>query len=319
MKRVLIGVGVACAVATGLVVLAAPQSTKPASPAPAASPSPAPPQVPPAGGPPGLPPGPGAAAAPAPLKPEDEAKVLYAIGYVLGRETGVFALNAAEAEEVKKGFADFLAGKEAQVTLDTYGPQIRPFAQTRLTRKTDVEKEKGRAFAEQAAKEPGATKADSGLVYIEKSKGTGASPKPTDKVKVHYHGTFTDGKVFDTTQGRDPAELNVNGVIPCWTEGLQKMAVGGKARLVCPSTIAYGDTGRPGMPGGATLVFDVELVEILPATAAAAPPAPPAAAPPAVPAPAARTPSTPAKPAGAAKPPAAVKPAPKPSPSPKAQ
>src|SRR6185503_5715423 len=171
MKRLLIGLGLACALATALV--AAPQATKPA----------------------------------------DEPKVLYSIGYVLGRETSVFVLTPAEAEEVKKGFADFLAGKDPQVTLETYGPQIRPFAQARMTKKLEQEKEKGRTFADQALKEPGAVKTDSGLVYIEKAKGTGAVPKATDKVRVHYHGTFADGKVFDTTQGRDPAELNVNGVI----------------------------------------------------------------------------------------------------------
>jgi FKBP-type peptidyl-prolyl cis-trans isomerase FkpA len=120
----------------------------------------------------------------------------------------------------------------------------------------------------------------SGLVYQSLKEGTGPSPAATDVVKVHYRGTFPDsGKEFDSSYKRnEPTEFPLNGVIPCWTEGVQKMKVGGKARLVCPANIAYGDQGRPpAIPGGATLVFDVELLEIK--AAAAAPAAPPAAAP----------------------------------------
>jgi FKBP-type peptidyl-prolyl cis-trans isomerase FkpA len=216
-----------------------------------------------------------AAPAAAPLRPEDEAKVLYVVGFVLGRETGVFGLTPAEAEQVTKGFADSVAGANPQFALETYGPQIRPLAQARQARRAEVEKEKGRAFVDQAAREPGAVRAASGLVFVEKVKGSGPTPRPTDQVKVNYHGALVDGKVFDSTEGRGPAEFALNGVIPCWTEGLQKVAVGGKARLVCPSSIAYGDAGRPGIPGGATLVFDVELLGVTPPAAAA--PAAPAA------------------------------------------
>ena len=161
-----------------------------------------------------------------------------------------------------------------------------------------MEKEKGRAYAEQAAKEPGAVRTASGLVFAEKTKGSGPTPKPGDTVKVNYHGTFVDGKVFDSTQGRGPAEFQLSGVIPCWTEGLQKLAVGGKGKLVCPSSIAYGDAGRPGIPGGATLVFDVELLAItppVPAPALSATPRP-APRPSAGAAPRARPSARPAKP-----------------------
>ena len=89
--------------------------------------------------------------------------------------------------------------------------------------------------------------------------------KATDKVKVHYHGTLIDGTVFDSSvERKQPIDFALNGVIPCWTEGVQMMKVGGKARLVCPSEIAYGDNGAPPkIKPGATLVFDVELLEIV--------------------------------------------------------
>jgi FKBP-type peptidyl-prolyl cis-trans isomerase FkpA len=119
-------------------------------------------------------------------------------------------------------------------------------------------------YLAKAAAEPGAVKTPSGLVYTELKAGTGASPRATQTVKVNYRGTFIDGKEFDSSYKRNmPIEFPLNGVIPCWTEGVQRMKVGGKSRLVCPSSIAYGDSGRPGaIPGGATLVFEVELLGI---------------------------------------------------------
>ncbi len=102
------------------------------------------------------------------------------------------------------------------------------------------------------------------MIYREVSAGSGASPQATDTVKVHYRGTLIDGTEFDSSYKRnEPAQFPLNQVIPCWTEGVQKMKVGGKARLVCPSSIAYGDQGRPSIPGGAALLFDIELLEII--------------------------------------------------------
>ncbi len=115
-----------------------------------------------------------------------------------------------------------------------------------------------------AAKEPGATLTASGLVYRVLKDGTGASPKASDMVKVHYKGTFPDGREFDSSYKRnEAAEFPLNGVIPCWTEGVQRMKVGGKAKLTCPSTIAYGARGAGSViPPNATLVFEVELLGI---------------------------------------------------------
>jgi len=101
-------------------------------------------------------------------------------------------------------------------------------------------------------------------VYTVIKEGAGASPKATDNLKVHYHGTLPDGKVFDSSvERKEPASFPLNGVIPCWTEGVQLMKVGGKSKLICPSQIAYGDRGSPPqIKPGATLIFEVELLDI---------------------------------------------------------
>ena len=115
-----------------------------------------------------------------------------------------------------------------------------------------------------AAKEPGASVAASGLVYRSLKDGTGASPKATDTVKVNYKGTLPDGTKFDASADHGgPITFPLNRVIPCWTEGVQKMKVGGQAKLTCPSAIAYGPRGAGGViPPNATLVFEVELIAI---------------------------------------------------------
>lgn len=196
-------------------------------------------------------------------KTEDD-KTLYAVGLALARELQVFTLSPAEAEMVKRGLADALAGKKPVVELETYGPKIQALAQARRDKAGEKQAAIGKEFAEKAAKEKGAVRSDSGLVYLALKEGTGAAPKDTDTVKVHYRGTFTDGREFDSSYGRgQPAEFPLNGVIKCWTEGVQKMKVGGKAKLVCPPAVAYGDKGAGGViPPNATLVFEVELLEI---------------------------------------------------------
>ena len=118
--------------------------------------------------------------------------------------------------------------------------------------------------AVKAAKEPGAVVTASGLVYKSIKEGSGTSPKATDSVKVNYRGTFPDGKEFDSSKPGQPAVFALNGVIKCWTEGVQMMKPGGKARLTCPSAIAYGERGAGGglIPPNATLVFEVELLAV---------------------------------------------------------
>ena len=216
----------------------------------------------------------GARAAPEP-KTEDE-KTLYALGLVVSQSLTAFALSDAELEIVKAGITDGATNKKPKVVLETYGPKIQELAQHRAQKVSEGEQKKGAAFIAEELKKKGAVKKPSGLVYTEVKAGTGAAPKPTDKVKVHYKGTLIDGKVFDSSIDRgEPAELPLNGVIPCWTEGVGLMKVGGKARLVCPSSIAYNEQGAPpDIRPGATLVFEVELLDVKAAAADAAPPAP---------------------------------------------
>ena len=114
------------------------------------------------------------------------------------------------------------------------------------------------------AKEKGAVTTPSGLVYLSLKDGKGASPAATDTVKVHYRGTFLDGKEFDSSFKRnEPTSFPLNRVIPCWTEGVQRMKVGGKAKLTCPPSIAYGERGAGGViPPNSTLQFEIELLEV---------------------------------------------------------
>ncbi|MBL8334938.1 MAG: FKBP-type peptidyl-prolyl cis-trans isomerase [Rubrivivax sp.] len=117
-----------------------------------------------------------------------------------------------------------------------------------------------------AAAEPGAVVTDSGLVFRSLKDGSGAKPAASDVVRVHYRGTFPDGREFDSSHKRgQPAEFPLNRVIPCWTEGVQRIGVGGKAKLTCPSRTAYGERGTPGgpIPPNATLLFEVELIGIV--------------------------------------------------------
>ncbi len=196
----------------------------------------------------------------------DDEKVIYALGLSVYRSLAPFDLSPAEMEIVKRALADAAAGKPA-VELNALAPKIEPFAKARSGRVAEREKTASKTYLDKAAAEPGVTKSPSGLLYHELKAGTGASPKATDTVRVHYRGNLVNGTEFDSSYKRnEPAQFPLNGVIKCWTEGVQKMKVGGKSKLVCPSDIAYGDAGRPSIPGGATLIFEIELLGIVGAT-----------------------------------------------------
>ncbi|MEP7354030.1 MAG: FKBP-type peptidyl-prolyl cis-trans isomerase [Acidobacteriota bacterium] len=193
----------------------------------------------------------------------DDSKAIYAIGLSLARNLDPLALTPAELDIVKQALTDS-ANKKPAIDLEVYGPKINDFAKGRLGKQAEAEKGKAKAYEEKMAAVAGAQKTPSGLIYKEITPGTGASPKDTDTVKVNYKGTLLDGTEFDSSYKRNmPAEFPLGGVIPCWTEGVQKMKVGGKAQLVCPAALAYGDAGSPPViPGGATLTFEVELLSI---------------------------------------------------------
>jgi FKBP-type peptidyl-prolyl cis-trans isomerase FkpA/FKBP-type peptidyl-prolyl cis-trans isomerase FklB len=206
------------------------------------------------------------AAAPAAPAPTTEVeKTFYALGLAISQNLAAFGLSEAEFEMVKAGLTDGTLGKPAQVDLRTYGPKLQELQRSRSAAAASQEKKAGEAVFAKAASEKGATKTPAGAVVIPLRPGTGASPVATDKVKVHYHGTLADGTVFDSSVQRgEPITFPLDGVIRCWTEGVQQMKVGGKARLVCPSDTAYGDRGAPPrIKPGATLVFEVELLEIV--------------------------------------------------------
>jgi FKBP-type peptidyl-prolyl cis-trans isomerase FkpA len=210
-----------------------------------------------------------AAAKPAPAKPPappplatDDDKTIYAIGLTMARQLAQLDLSQAELEIIKRALTDAAASKPA-VELTEWGPKIQPFATARNARVTERAKAASAAYLTKAAAEPGATKTESGLIYKEITPGTGDSPKATDTVKVNYRGTLVDGTEFDSSYKRhEPAEFPLNGVIKCWTEGVQKIKTGGKSMLICPAEIAYGEQGRPSIPGGSTLIFEIELLEI---------------------------------------------------------
>lgn len=193
----------------------------------------------------------------------DEDKTLYALGIALGGNIQQFSLTPAELAIVKAGFDDGVVGNDPKVDMQTYGPLIQVLANERVAAAATVEKEAATAFLDEMAAEDGAERTASGLIYIPMTEGSGESPTAADTVRVHYHGTLRDGTVFDSSVERgEPISFALAGVIPCWTEGVQKMQVGGKAKLVCPSDIAYGDQGQGPIPGGAALVFEVELLGI---------------------------------------------------------
>lgn len=197
------------------------------------------------------------------LKTDDD-KTLYALGQLIAGNLKAFDLTDAEFKVVVGGMSDVINSQPSKVEMKTYGPKIDAMARKRIAAGTEKEKARSAAFLKAEAAKKGAVQTASGLVYVHTKVGDGASPTATDNVTVHYHGMLSDGTVFDSSVDRgQPASFRLNQVIKGWTEGLQLMKKGGKTRFVIPSDIAYGDQGRPPkIPGGAVLVFEVELIEI---------------------------------------------------------
>jgi FKBP-type peptidyl-prolyl cis-trans isomerase FkpA len=205
-----------------------------------------------------------AAFAAAPEPTTDEQKTLYALGLAINQSLGNFALSETEFEMVKSGITDGFF-KRAKVDLQTFGLKISELQQARASVIAEAEKKVGAAFLAKVAAESGAKKTESGAILKTIKEGNGAIPKMTDMVKVQYQGTLIDGTVFDSSAKMgEPAMLRVNEMSKCWVEGMQQIKVGGKSKLVCPSSLAYRDKGLPPLiKPGATLVFEIELLEIV--------------------------------------------------------
>jgi FKBP-type peptidyl-prolyl cis-trans isomerase FkpA len=203
------------------------------------------------------------AAAPEPTT--EEQKTLYALGLAVNQSLSNFSLSEAEFELVKSGITDGFLKRPPKVDLQAFGLKISELQQARALVIAEAEKKAGAAFLAKAAAESGAKKTESGAIFKTLKEGSGAIPKVTDMVKVHYQGTLIDGTVFDnSTKQGEPAMMRVNEMSKCWVEGMQQIKVGSKSKLVCPSSLAYRDKGLPPLiKPGATLVFEIELLEIV--------------------------------------------------------
>jgi FKBP-type peptidyl-prolyl cis-trans isomerase FkpA len=200
------------------------------------------------------------------LSPE-ELKTLYAVGANVARSLAVFNLTPAEMEIVLQGLAETRAGKKPDFDLNAYNQKVQELAKARRKAAGEKQAAAGKAYLEKAAREKSAAKTPSGMVYIPLVEGKGNAPTATDSVKVNYRGTLIDGVTeFDSSYKRGKAsEFKLDAVIKCWTEGVQKMKPGGKARLVCPPELAYGDNGAGELIlPGATLNFEIELLNLNP-------------------------------------------------------
>uniref|UniRef100_A0A7S2D9I4 peptidylprolyl isomerase n=1 Tax=Octactis speculum TaxID=3111310 RepID=A0A7S2D9I4_9STRA len=195
----------------------------------------------------------------------EESKALYVLGQNVGSQLGELTMfDRDELDSILAGMKDAISGTEPAVDVEKYAP----LAQSMFMEKQRVlaeagMKQAGEALTAASAVE-GAVTTDSGLVYLSTTEGSGESPTAADTVRVHYEGSLPDGTIFDSSIARgEPIEFPLNRVIAGWTEGLQLMKPGGKATLTIPSKIGYGDRGSPPkIPGGATLIFQVELIEV---------------------------------------------------------
>jgi|HubBroStandDraft_1064217.scaffolds.fasta_scaffold02857_2 FKBP-type peptidyl-prolyl cis-trans isomerase FkpA len=196
-------------------------------------------------------------------------KTLYELGVFLSSGLDSYTLSESEFAKVMAGMADGYHHRANVAAAMSYDPQWQALHVARVKGLIAHEKSVGQTYLENAAKTPGAKTLPSGLVYITLAEGSGASPTYLDQVKINFQGKLVDGTVFDSSQGRgEPSQLRVGSVMPCLSEGLHLMKVGGRSRVVCSSTLAYGDRGSmPTVRPGATVDYEIELLSIVPQAA----------------------------------------------------
>lgn len=194
----------------------------------------------------------------------EEERTLYALGAALANNLRELNLTPEERRVVLAGFDEASAGQAPRVDVAAEMPRIQTLHMKRQEAALAERRKEGAAFIARQAEESGAVKSDTGLVYRELKAGEGRQPGEHDTVTVHYEGTLIDGKVVDSSRKRGkPTQFRVNGVVACWKEALLKMHAGGRSQIVCPPDLAYGDGGSPpAIPPGATLKFDIELLEV---------------------------------------------------------
>jgi FKBP-type peptidyl-prolyl cis-trans isomerase FkpA len=196
----------------------------------------------------------------------DKGKMSYIVGQQIGGQLKQNKLDI-DSDTLAASIGDVLAGKEPRISKADMEAVVQKIQAAEAAKGEEAAKTNlatGTKFLEENKTKPGVKTTASGLQYLVITEGKGASPKATDTVKVHYVGTLLDGTKFDSSIDRgQPVEFPLNQVIPGWTEALQLMKVGGKNKLFIPANIAYGPQGRPGIPGNSTLIFEVELLEIL--------------------------------------------------------
>jgi FKBP-type peptidyl-prolyl cis-trans isomerase FkpA/FKBP-type peptidyl-prolyl cis-trans isomerase FklB len=211
----------------------------------------------------------------------DKEKASYAIGMQIGRS--LKSQNAdVSVPALTAGLNDALAGTEAKLKPEEMQGALQKMQEESMKKAMEAAEKnlkEGDAWLEKNKAKPNVKTTASGLQYEVEKEGTGPMPKDEDIVKVHYTGTLINGEKFDSSVDRgQPAEFPVGGVIPGWTEALKMMKVGSKWKLAIPAKLAYGPSGRPGIPPNSVLLFDVELLEVKAQPAAQQPPGAPAPA-----------------------------------------
>ena len=191
-------------------------------------------------------------------------KVSYALGIGIGRQLADMGANDIVTEDFAAAMKDVLTGAQLQIDETEAQAMVQEYLQRKGEERLKNVKAEEEAFLAENAKKEGIVTLPSGLQYQVLQEGNGKSPKATDQVKCHYEGTLINGKVFDSSYRRgEPATFPLNGVIAGWTEGLQLMKEGAKYRFFIPFNLAYGTRGAgQDIPPYATLIFDVELIEV---------------------------------------------------------